>query len=421
MGFAGITAAAAQEASDYKALVYVYLDGGNDHLSSFVPYDTGSHAKYAAVRGGLALDRETLLPLPAASAQRGRQIALTPQMAGLHDLYTAGRMAIVSNVGPLVQPTTRMDIDLGLAVLPRQLASHVDQGNLWATLNDKSPYGWGGRMADIMASTNAHPTMTTITAAGYTLFGVGSDTAPFAVSDYGVPQPFFEAGSPFAQALTGSAQRTNLLEQAYAQVHESLRDGSSILSSAILPDEMFGATPGAGDNPLANSLRTVGRLIGANAAIGAKRQVFYVSLGGFDTHEDQITRHPQLMTQLNDALVFFDGMLGQIGLRDQVTLFTASEFGRAFTPNADGTDHGWGAHHLVMGGAVKGGDIYGKLPVIHPNGPDIAWFGGPMLPSTAASQYAATLGKWMGASDSALADIMPDLARFKAKDLGFMK
>lgn len=422
MGFAGITSASAQNAADYKALVYVNLNGGNDHLSSFVPYDSASHTRYAKVRQGLALDRATLLPLLALSPQNGREIGLSPQMAGIRDLYNAGRIAIVPNVGPLIQPTTRTDIDAGRAKLPRMLSSHRDQSNLWASLDDTSSYGWGGRMADIMASTNARPSMTTISAGGmYTRFGMGANTSAFAVAGYGVPQPYFETGSAFDRAVTGSAMRTNLLEKAYAQAHESLRDGSSILSGAILPDENFGRTPGGGENELAIGLRTIARLIGASGAIGARRQLFYVELDKFDTHDDQSDRHPQLMTKLNDALVFFDAMLGQIGMRDKVTLFTTSEFGRAFVPNGDGTDHGWGSHHLVMGGAVRGGNIYGKLPAISVDGPDSAGYGGPMLPSTAASQYAATLGKWMGISDSELAAILPDLARFNTKDLGFMK
>jgi len=421
MGFAGITAASAQNAGDYKALVYVSLGGGNDHFSSFVPYDEASYARYAKVRKGLALDRATLLPLTATSPQKGREIGLSPQMAGIQKLYNAGRIAIVPNVGPLLQPTTRADIDAGRAKLPRLLASHFDQSNMWASLNEASAYGWGGRMADTMASSNSYSTMTTITASGYTRFGMGINTAAFSVADYGVPQPYFEPGSPFDGAVTGSAKRTNLLEKAYAQAHESLRDVSGILSNAILPDETFGRTPGRGENELANGLRTIARLIGASGAIGAKRQLFFVELGGFDTHSEQTTQHPKLMKKLNDALVFFDSMLGKIGMRNKVTTFTTSEFGRAFVPNGDGTDHGWGSHHLVMGGAVNGGNIYGKLPLISVNGGDSAWNGGPLLPSTSATQYAATLARWMGISEGTLGDILPDLANFNTKDLGFMK
>jgi len=421
MGLAGITAASAQNASDYKALVYVSLSGGNDHLSSFVPYDMPSYTRYANVRRDLALTRASLLPLTAASPQKGRQIGLSPRLTGIRDLYKAGRIAIVSNVGPLLEPTTRADVDAGRARLPRLLFSHFDQSNMWASLNEASEYGWGGRMADIMASTNTHPIATTISSAGYTRFGTGANTFAFSVSNEGVPQPYFEPGSPLERAVTGSASRTNLLEKAYAQAHETLREESAVLNSAILPDGTFGKTPGRGENELANSLRTIARLIGAGSEIGARRQVFYVELGGFDTHSEQAIWHPQLMTKLNSALVFFDAMLGKIGMRDKVTLFTTSEFGRNFVPNEDGTDHGWGSHHLVMGGAVNGGNIYGKLPSISVNGPDTTWEGGPMLPSTSASQYAATLGRWMGISESDLADILPDLANFDAKDLGFMK
>ena len=421
MGFAGITAASAQNATDYKALVYVSLGGGNDHLSSFVPYDSASYTRYAKVRKGLAIPRAALLPITAASPQKGREIGLSPQMAGIHQLYNAGRIAIVPNVGPLLQPTTRADIDAGRAKLPRLLASHLDQSVMWASLNEASVLGWGGRMADIMASTNSNPTLTTISTAGNTRFAMGNNTFPFAVADYGVPEPYFQTGSAFDRAVTGSANRTNLLEKAYAQANESLRDVSGTLSRAILPDETFGPTPNGEENELARSLRTIARLIGASGVIGARRQLFYVELGGFDTHSQQNEWHPQLLKKLNDGLVFFDAMLGQIGMRDKVTLFTTSEFGRAFVPNSDGTDHGWGSHHLVMGGAVKGGNIYGKLPGISVNGPDNAWDGGPMLPSTAASQYAATLGKWMGITDSQMGDIIPDLAHFDAADLGFMK
>lgn len=421
MGFAGMTSASAQNAADYKALVYVALSGGNDYLSSFVPYDSASYARYATVRKKLAIDRAALLPLTAANPHMGREIGLSPQMAGIRNLYNAGRIAIVPNVGPLLEPTTRAAIDAGRAKLPRLLASHFDQSKLWASLNQASVYGWGGRIADIMASTNAQPSMTTISAAGYTHFGAGTNTAAFTVTDYGVPQPYFEPGTPFDRAVTGSAKRTNLLEKAYAETHESLREVSGLLSRAILPDETFAATPGRGENELANGLRTIARLIGASGVIGARRQIFYVELGGFDTHEDQNIHHPKLMKKLNDALVFFDAMLGKIGMRNNVTLFTTSEFGRAFVPNGDGTDHGWGSHHLVMGGAVKGGNIYGKLPLISINGSDSAWYGGPLLPSTSASQYAATLGKWMGVSDSMMGDILPDLANFNTKDLGFMK
>jgi uncharacterized protein (DUF1501 family) len=421
MGFAGMTSASAQNAADYKALVYVALTGGNDHMSSFVPYDSKSYTRYATVRKKLAIDRAALLPLTAANPHMGREIGLSPQMAGVRNLYNLGRIAIVPNVGPLIEPTTRADIDTGRAKLPRLLASHFDQSKQWASLNEASAYGWGGRIADIMASTNAQPTMTTISAAGYTNFGAGANTVAFTVTDYGVPEPYFEPGSAFERAVTGSAKRTNLLEKAYTEAHESLRGVSRILSRAILPDETFAATPGRGENELANGLRTIARLIGASGVIGARRQIFYVELGGFDTHEDQNLNHPQLMKKLNDALVFFDAMLGKIGMRDNVTLFTTSEFGRAFVPNGGGTDHGWGSHHLVMGGAVKGGNIYGKLPQISINGDDSAWYGGPLLPSTSASQYAATLGKWMGVSDSMMGDILPDLANFNTKDLGFMK
>jgi len=421
MGFAGIASASAQNAADYKALVYVNMAGGNDHLSSFIPFDNVSYDQYAKVRQELALGRASLRPLSSSSFQEGRQISLSPEMAGIRDLYNAGRVAIVSNIGPLIQPTTRADIDTRRAKFPWQIGSHLNQANLWATLNDSSSYGWGGRMADIMASNNAYPSLSTISVTGSSRFGMGANISAFTVAEDGIPQPFFQPGSAFERGVTGSAQRTNLLEKAYTQAHETLRDGSSTLSRAILPDDAFSKAPGGGQNELANGLRTIARLIGGSGAIGARRQIFYVELQGFDTHDSQNDRHPRLMKKLNDALVHFDALLGEIGLRNNVTLFTTSEFGRAFTPNGSGTDHGWGAHHLVMGGGVKGGNIYGKLPVISVDSSDLIFNGGPMLPSTSASQYAATLGKWMGIKNDELRNILPDLENFGLKDLGFMK
>jgi uncharacterized protein (DUF1501 family) len=420
LDLAGMAAASAQSASDYKALVCVYLGGGNDHLSMIAPYDTASHARYAQVRSGLALPRASLLPLAAASSQGGRQAGFSPNMSGLKSLYDGGRLAVVAGVGPLIAPVTRADITAGRAPLPKLLGSHLDQSNTWQSLADPSRFGWGGRFADLLAASNATPTFTTISAAGYALFTVGTQTSSFSVSEAGAPNVFYAPGSRLDTAINGSAQRTNLLEQEYSRINESLRDGAGAIGAAILPEAGFAVAPGGGRNQLAQQLLTVARIIGGNRQLGVKRQIFYVDIGGFDTHLGQNDRHPALMTQVNDAMVYFDTMLGQIGLRDNVTLFTTSEFGRTYVPNGDGTDHGWGSHHLVMGGAVKGGNIYGSLPSMEPGGPDFT-DNGQMIPTIAAAQYAATLGKWMGVGGADLATILPDLGRFNTPDLGFLR
>jgi uncharacterized protein (DUF1501 family) len=417
---AGFAAASAQTAPGYKALVCMNLSGGNDHLTSFVPYDAASNARYAQVRGGLAIPRNSVLPISAASAQNGLQIAINPQLAGVKALYDLGRVAIMAGVGPLLAPVTRDDIAAGRAPLPRLLGSHLDQQNTWQSLGDTSAYGWGGRFGDLLAASNTRSNFTTISAAGYSLYSVGAQTSFFTVSEGGAPRPFFEPGSRLDSAITGSAARTNLLEREYSRIHEGLRDGAGTLNAAMVPDATF-ANPSNGRNNMAQQLKTVARIIGGNRQLGVSRQVFYVEMGGFDTHLGQNDRHPGLMTDVNDAMVYFDELLGQIGMRDSVTAFTMSDFGRNFVPNGDGTDHGWGAHHLVMGGAVNGGNIYGRLPVIDVAGPDFVVGGGQMIPTTSASQYAATLGRWMGVGDADLRSILPDLARFNSADVGFMR
>lgn len=421
----------AQTAPDYRALVCVYLGGGNDHLSTIVPYDTGSYNNYKNKRGGLALDRATLLPLTAASAQGGRSVGLSPNMTGLKAIYDAGRCAILAGVGTLNEPTTRAKINSGLAKLPPQLGSHLDQANIWNTLGTQVPYGWGGRMGDFLAAGNGSKSnFTTVSGTGgYTSFLVGTTSSFFTVSEVGAPSIYFGtqnyqdniSGLSLQAVLTGANKRTNLLEQAYAQTHDSLLAGAADLSSSILASNTFPAPPGGGRSSIAQQLLTVARIIGGRAGLsGVKRQIFFVSMGGFDTHSGQTANHPLLMTQLSEALSYFDACLGQINARDAVTTYTQAEFGRTYAYNGDGTDHGWGSHHFIMGGAVKGGNIYGTLPEMDPNGPDFT-ADSQMIPTIAVEQYGATLAKWMGISDSNISTIFPNLGAFNSRDLGFMK
>lgn len=423
INLAAIGAASAQGATDYKALVYFSLGGGNDHLSMYVPYDTTSYNRYNTIRGGLALARAGLLPLTAASPQGGRQIGFSGNLGGVKSLYDAQRVAVLANVGALVQPVTKPQVIAGTAVYPRLLNSHYDQTNIWTSLDIANPFGWGGRLGDIFSPGNGSNSLfTTISAnGGFSQLLVGDQTPFFTVNEAGAPQTFYAPGSTFDAVINGSAQRTNLLEKAYSQVNERLRDGAVILGNAMLPENQFPAVPGSlGVNSGAQQLLTVARIIGAQSVLGVRRQVFYVDLGsGFDSHNGQGYEHPRNMTRLNEALTYFDVLLGQLNMRNNVTLFTGSEFGRTLIPNGDGTDHGWASHHLVMGGKVLGGNIYGALPTIEPEGPDFIG-GGNMIPTISIEQYAATLGKWMGVSDTNLNDIFPNLGQFTPRDLGFM-
>ncbi len=393
----------------------------DDHLNTFVPFDTASYNRYATVRGGVALARPAGGALATTVDHGGLRIALNDALPGVRSLYDAKRLAVLASVGPLMAPSTKADLAAGRVPYPTQIGSHNDQANTWQALTTSSPYGWGGRIGDMLASGNgASANFTTISGnGGYSLFLIGGSTSPFAVSDGGIPSAFFDGDPNMTAAITGggSSTRGNLLERAYMQVHEVLRDGAARLQENAIAEDIFAAPPG--QNVTAAQLRTVARIIGAHQALGVKRQVFYVDMGGFDTHGDHVNRHAGLMRQLNDAIVYFDTLLEQLNMRDKVTLFSTSEFGRTYNSNGDGTDHGWGSHHVVYGGAVKGGQIYGALPVMEPDGPDFidSWA---MIPKVAVEQYGATLARWMGVSSSVQDDIFPNLRRFSVRDLGFL-
>jgi uncharacterized protein (DUF1501 family) len=422
LNLAATAAAAAQTApKDYRALVCLYLGGGNDHLNTYVPFDSTSYNRYAAVRGGVALAKPAGGALATSSNQNGRQIAFNDALAGMRSLYDAKRLAVLAGVGPLMAPSTKADLAAGRVPYPSQIGSHNDQSNTWQSLATSNAYGWGGRIGDMLASVNGtSANFTTISGnGGYSQFLVGGQTSFFAVNDGGIPSAFFDDDDNMTYAVIGggSSGRSNLLERAYVQVHEVLRNGASVLEQHAIAENSFPAPPA--ENTTAWQLRTLARIIGANQALGVKRQVFYVDMGGFDTHSDHINHHAELMTQLNDAIVYFDTLMTQLNMRDKVTLFSTSEFGRTFNSNGDGTDHGWGSHHFIYGGAVNGGEIYGALPTIEPDGPDFI-DGGGMIPSIAVEQYGATLARWMGVSDTLQDEIFPNLQRFQVRDLGFL-
>jgi uncharacterized protein (DUF1501 family) len=420
LNLAAVASASAQAASNYKALVVVYLGGGNDHLNTLVPHDLASFNPYANARGALAVGRGDLLPLSTARNHEGRTAAFNPSLSQVQSLYNLRRLAAVASVGPLVAPTRLADIIGGRAALPPQLFSHLDQSNQWQS-PESDGYGWGGRLGDVLAASNGRAAFTTISATGgHTLLLVGANTTFFTVSEAGAPSSFFEGSDAWNGILTGSAQRTNLLEQAYCQVHEQLRDGAAALADNMPPESQFPTPPGGGRNALSQQLLSVARSIAAHGALGLRRQVFWVELGGFDTHSGQNSRHPALLAQLDEALGYFDTLMGQLNLRDAVTLCTTSEFGRTLASNGDGTDHAWGSHHLVMGGAVRGGEIYGRLPVFEAGGPD--FWDGALLPAASVEQYGATLARWMGVGSGMglLTDVFPRLPRFDQTSLGFM-
>lgn len=449
LNLAAMGDAAAQSADDYKAIVCIFLNGGNDAFNTVLATDTASWSQYQRLRNTGASDSihlpgvgETggVLPIVPNTAQAGRSFALHPAMAPLKDLFDAGRAAVVANVGTLVQPVTLAQYKAKSVALPPKLFSHNDQQSIWQSGQPEgATSGWGGRIGDVFASGNANAMFTTVSAAGNSVFLSGKQVRQFQVGQSGAVAIRNTSGYLFSSAAGASALQAiineagdDLIEQEQVAVVQRAIASQSLLSGAMLAAGPTGVpnpgtyinpnTGAAATNALAVQLQTVARIIGGRNPLGAKRQVFYVTLGGFDTHDRQKVLHADLMARLAHALAYFDATLASLqgaDLRRQVTTFTASDFGRTFTSNGDGTDHGWGAHHFVVGGAVRGRDIYGAFPASG-LGHDLDVGSGSLLPTTSVDQYGATLAKWFGVPDNRLAEVFPNLNNFSRRDLGFM-
>ncbi len=438
---AAMTSHTASASTDYRALVCVYLQGGNDGHGTLIATDSDSFAAFTQARSGaqgLAYPLNSLLPITPTTPQSGRTFALNPYLTGVQNLFNAGRCALVANTGTLIEPITKDQWNQGNAPLPRQLFSHFDQSNAWeAIAADGANVGWGGRMADLFESMNSNASFTCISTSGTTLFLSGEQafqlrvTNAGAMAANGLTNPLFGSaqGTAALQQIIG-ADNTNLFAKEYAVVVRRSLAAQAALATAMAPAGPTGvpnptqfldpATGKLTDNQLAISLQTVARVIAGRTALGVSRQVFFVELGGFDTHDTQAKRLSTLLSQLSAAFEYFDQLMVTAGLSSQVTLFTVSDFGRTLTANSDGTDHGWGSHHIVAGGAVAGQNIYGEYPVIGVNqANDVG--AGRLIPTTAVEQYGGTLGRWMGLSDSQIREVFPNFANFGSNPyLGLM-
>ena len=435
LNLAALGKAAAATAADYKALVCVFLYGGNDYGNTLVPYDTASHALYQAQRPTLAyarnlLDATALNPAvaPVDAAGFARQYALAPELAPLLPIFNAGRMGALLNVGTLIQPTSKAQYSAKSVPLPPKLFSHNDQQSVWqSSAPEGATSGWGGRMGDLFMAGNSNATFTCVNVSGNAVYLSGRTAVQYQVSPNGsVPlnalkNPLFGSAAASTALRTLITQsRTNLLEAEHTRVMQRSLDADAVLTGALAGGPAI-ATPFPAGNPLAAQLQLVARMISVANAVGAKRQVFFVSLGGFDNHDGLLTIHPGLLTTVADALSAFYSATVELGVAAQVTSFTASDFGRTLAGNNDGSDHGWGSMHFMLGGAVKGQRFYGTPPAIANNGPDDVGQGR-LLPSTSVDQFAATLGKWFGISDANLLTVLPNLANYNAsaRDLGFL-
>lgn len=410
--------------TDYKALVCVFLYGGNDSFNMLIPRADSDYQIYQNVRQNLAYGQQNLRAIDPRTEQP-ILLGMPDSMADIHQLFGDDKIAVVANAGPLVQPVTKLEIAQNESLLPPQLFSHNDQQNLWqmAMPKNRNPTGWAGRMADLIMDTNTELPIN-LSIDGTNLFQTGTLGQGFSLNATG-PESFEALDPDFAwNQLRISAfenilqDADHILERQYRKLIHSASTNNGLIASALenVPDNQASYPQ---QNPLAAQLNMVSRLVSAQQTLGQQRQIFYVGLGGWDTHDSQASLHPQLLNRLGSALRAFQQDIETKGLGENVTTFTLSDFGRTLTSNGDGTDHGWGGHQLVLGGAVKGGDIYGQMPSLALGSSDDL-NDGRMIPTLSVEQYAATLMKWFGLSESELDAVLPGLSRFPLRDLGFL-
>ncbi len=410
--------------TDYKALVCVFLFGGNDSFNMLVPRSDAEYNVYAASRQNLAVPQAQLLPITPASSN-GVDYGLHFAMPGIKDLFDAGRVAFVSNVGPLIEPTTKDQYFNQSVALPPQLFSHNDQQDQWHSLKGAvvSKTGWAGRVADLIRTSVADQQMATNASLfGASLFQSAEETiayvmgpaGPIPFDGFGDSSPFLEQRQAFERII--AASHDSVYERAFAEIQQRATASADLISTAIanapVRNTVFPTTQ------LGLQLSTVAKLIDVRESLDMQRQIFFVATGGFDSHDNQNDDQPGLLGGISDAISAFYDATVEIGVADSVTTFTQSDFGRTLTSNGDGSDHAWGGVQMIVGDAVMG-DMYGAYPLLEIGGADDVG-GGRMIPTTSADQYAATLAKWFGIEETDLAMVAPNIDNFVSRDLGFM-
>jgi uncharacterized protein (DUF1501 family) len=415
--------AAPLDTSDYKALICLFLFGGNDANNVIVPHDNAGYASYASARGILAIPQASLLPLTLQNGD-GRDFGFHPNLAELQALFNQGKLGLVANVGTLVAPVTRAQYLAGGAAVPPQLFSHADQSVQWQTSVPDviSKTGWGGRMADVLQSLNAGSKISlNISIAGTNTFEVGNTVLPYSISPNGSIGLSGFDGSANAnirlQAFKDllALPHNNLFEQAYSDTVSRSIAANDLLTSALSGIPAFQTVFPASN--LGSQLNMIAKLIAARNNLSMNRQIFFCSVGGYDTHGDQLAGQANLLTELSQGLNAFYNATVELGVASQVTTFTASDFGRTYPTNGSGSDHGWGSHQFVLGGAVQGGRLFGTFPTLAVNGPDDTGQGR-WIPTTSVDEFSATLATWFGVSASDLHTVLPNIGRFAHPNLG---
>jgi len=413
--------------NDYRALVCVFLFGGNDSFNMLVPRSNAEYNVYAQSRQNLAIDQQDLLAINPLTSD-GVQYGLHPSMSSLQSLFEQGSAAFITNVGPLVEPTSKDQYFNRSVALPPQLFSHNDQQDQWLSLKGSatSKTGWAGRMADLIRINVANQQMATNASLfGSNLFQSADETIAYVMGPTG-PLQFegfsqdpasilFEQRNAFTRVV--DAEYPSIYERGFAEIQRRAIDAADTVTAAIESaptlETVFPMSQ------LATQLSTVARLIAVRDRLQMQRQIFFVAAGGFDSHDNQNQDQPGLLADISESIAAFYRATDELGVADSVTTFTQSDFGRTLTSNGDGTDHAWGGNQLVLGDGVRGRDIYGTYPLLQIGGNDDVG-GGRMIPTTSADQLAATLAKWFGIPDIDLDIVAPNIDKFAQRDLGFM-
>jgi len=427
LNLAAMSAASAQTMpSDFKALVCVFLYGGNDHSNTIVPFDNANYQLYAQSRTNLALAQNTLLPLatPTNPSMVGRQVAMRPEMAPLKAIYDQGKAAVLANIGPMRAPMTMAQYRNNSVPRPMGLFSHNDQQSDWQSFGPEGTrIGWGGRMGDLFASANSYQNVTAISTSGAAVFVSGSSVAQLQLGNNGAQGiPALQANANVFSTTSASAPLKDIMTAAsshvlandYNKIVKRSTEAAAAINTALGAVTLTTQFPGTG---LGNQMRNVARMIAARQALGARRQVFHVSIGGFDQHSGLVAGHGPLWTQISAAMAAFYNATVELGIANNVTAFTASDFGRTLDSNGQGSDHGWGAHHMVVGGAIKGGEMYGTWPDTVLRGPNDVGRGN-LLPTTSVDQLVGTFATWFGVPSGSMKDVIPNATNWPSLDLG---
>lgn len=415
---------------EYKALVCLLLSGGNDSYNMLIPRGNTEYAEYAAIRSGLAIPQEDILPINP-EVTDGREFGLHPSLTGLKGIFEQGNAAFISNVGTLVEPTTKPGLQSGTTKLPLGLLSHSDQVMHWQTAfpQDRANTGWGGKMADILKSMNEDTGVSmNISLGGNNLFQRGETITEYAINaDGGVAIIGWNEQLPFLQMMQEDV--TDMMNKQYEDVFRDSYNGvlkRSVESNEVFNNAVDGVTINTPFSPdqLSQRMRMIAQTIAARTELGAKRQIFFVDIGGFDNHDELLNAHSGLMERVDNALTSFYAATEELNVSDCVTTFTISDFARTLTSNGNGTDHAWGGNAIVMGGAVKGKNMYGDYPILS-LGSDLEIGGGILIPTTSADEYFAEMALWFGISPNDLSQIFPNIGNFydvssSEKPLGFM-